>query len=111
MSELKRITIYADDSGSEPSEDFRWVDAWLTRWGSAVRIANYSSGGWEHIWDVEGPPAVDGQVSQERLDFPLSQLRGMLPGASAVLLKPHELFDPATIHLLGGAGKVLLAAA
>jgi hypothetical protein len=62
MSQLQRITIYADDSGSEPSADAQWVLAWLARWGGEVRVANYSSGGWEHVWDVEGPPRAIAEV-------------------------------------------------
>jgi hypothetical protein len=67
MAQLKRITIYADDSGNEPSEDFRWVEAWLTRWGSKVRVADYSSGGWEHCWDVEGPLEAIAEVPDHLL--------------------------------------------
>jgi hypothetical protein len=54
MSQLRRLTIYADDVDDAPSEDVLWVRAWLGRWKAKVRVANYSSGGWEHLWDVEG---------------------------------------------------------
>lgn len=62
MSQLRRITIFADDSGDKPSKDFLWVKAWLERWKAKVRVANYSSGGWEHLWDVEGPEETLAEV-------------------------------------------------
>jgi hypothetical protein len=55
MTQLRRITIFADDAGDSPSDDYLWVRAWLDRWNSKIQIAHYSSGGWEHLWDLEGP--------------------------------------------------------
>jgi hypothetical protein len=40
----------------------RRVTAWLERWKPAVRVAGYSTGGWEHHWDVEGPEAAIAEV-------------------------------------------------
>ena len=57
-----RITIFADDAGDQTSSDALWVRAWLDRWRDDVRVAAYSSGGWEHIWDVEGPEAAVTEV-------------------------------------------------
>ena len=54
MSPLRRLTIFADDAGDTPSEDVLWVHAWLERWKEKIHVADYSSGGWEHLWDVEG---------------------------------------------------------
>lgn len=62
MSQMRRITIFADESGDDPSADAQWVRAWLERWQSRVRVAHYSSGGWEHLWDVEGPPEAIAEV-------------------------------------------------
>jgi len=31
------------------------VHAWLAKWAGKVRVADYSTGGFEHVWDVEGP--------------------------------------------------------
>lgn len=62
MSQMQRITILADDAGGGPSADVQWVRAWLVRWQSRVRVANYSSGGWEHLWNVEGPPQAIAEV-------------------------------------------------
>ena len=50
-----RATLFADDPGETRSEPFRKVEAWLEKWREAVRIENYSSGGWQHCWDVEAP--------------------------------------------------------
>lgn len=51
MSAMKRITIYVDHVDS--SVDFDRVQAWLEKWKGAVTVANYSTGGWEHCWDIE----------------------------------------------------------
>jgi hypothetical protein len=58
----KRITIFSDYSDGELSADYKWVTAWLERWKPAVRVAGYSTGGWEHHWDVEGPEAAIAEV-------------------------------------------------
>lgn len=64
MTQLRRLTIFADDPDEKLSEDVLWVRAWLERWKSKVRIANYSTGGWEHLWDVEGPEEAIGEVPE-----------------------------------------------
>jgi hypothetical protein len=64
MSQLRRLTIFADDADDIPSEDVLWVRAWLERWQSKVRVADYSSGGWEHLWDVEGPEEAIAEVPE-----------------------------------------------
>src|SRR5688572_14327535 len=60
--DLKRITLFADDPGDHPSADYAWVDSWLRRWKGQVRIVNYSSGGWEHLWDIEAPSEAVAEV-------------------------------------------------
>lgn len=67
MSDLRRITLFADDSGDEPSADYLWVEAWLKRWEGQVRVAHYSTGGWEHVWDVEAP-AADAEIARIERD-------------------------------------------
>src|SRR4051812_30397583 len=62
MTEISRLTIYADDIGDRPSADVVWVRAWLQRWQSQVRVIDYSAGGWEHLWFVEGPPKAISEV-------------------------------------------------
>ncbi|MBA4217818.1 MAG: hypothetical protein IIA03_10775 [Proteobacteria bacterium] len=53
MGSLKRITIYVDHVDS--AGDFDSVRAWLSKWEGQVRVHDYSTGGWEHTWDVEAP--------------------------------------------------------
>lgn len=64
MSQLKRISIFVGDFDDEPSADYLWVAAWLERWKHVLRVENYSSGGWEHIWDIEAPEAVVAEVPE-----------------------------------------------
>jgi hypothetical protein len=49
------VTLFALDPDDTPSEPRRKVEAWLTKWRDAARVANRSGGGWEHCWDVEAP--------------------------------------------------------
>jgi hypothetical protein len=53
LSELKRVTVYVDHV--ESSADFDWVQNWLFKWEGKAKVAAYSSGGWEHCWDIEAP--------------------------------------------------------
>ena len=55
MTLTLKATIYADDVGQHPSKEYLWVESWLEKWAEKVAIVNYSSGGWEHLWDVSGP--------------------------------------------------------
>jgi hypothetical protein len=41
------------DDGSPP--DLVLVSGWLEKWKGTVSVKNYSTGGWEHCWDVESP--------------------------------------------------------
>jgi hypothetical protein len=65
MSELKRITIFV--LHDEDSTDFDWVCAWLEKWAGKVTISDYSSGGWEHLWDVEAPQEAVSEVPEDYL--------------------------------------------
>jgi len=53
-----KATLYADHG----TDDHAWVLAWLKRWRLEVGIADYSSGGAEHIWDVYGPPEAMAEI-------------------------------------------------
>jgi hypothetical protein len=63
----RRATIYCDDIGQKRSAEFVLVQDWMKRWEGKVRVADYSSGGWEHIWDVEGPPEAINELPPELL--------------------------------------------
>jgi hypothetical protein len=65
--DLRRITLFADDPGDERSADFLWVEAWLERWKGQVRVVDYSTGGWEHLWDVEAPPEAAAEIPDHLL--------------------------------------------
>jgi len=66
---MARLTIFVDHPGNEDPPELIWVLEWLDRWKGTVRVANYSSGGWEHLWDVEGPlPALREVPAELRCD-------------------------------------------
>lgn len=62
---LKRITIYVDHV--DTAADFEAVTAWLNKWEGQARVHDYSTGGWEHTWDVEAPAAAVAELPDEWL--------------------------------------------
>ena len=50
-NEMKRITIFVMHGGDDT--DYKAVEAWFERWRDQVNEVEYSSGGWEHLWDIE----------------------------------------------------------
>jgi hypothetical protein len=67
MKPLKRITIFV--LHDEDDSDFKWVQAWIKRWKSVdkLRIEEYSSGGWEHLWDIEASEEAVAEVPKNYL--------------------------------------------
>lgn len=54
MSKLVKATIVAMDAEDETSDEYIAAKKWLKKWEADVEIVEYSTGGWEHIWDVIG---------------------------------------------------------
>lgn len=48
-----KITVFVDHV--DDNSDFLFMKSWLDKWEKSVHIENYSSGGWEHIWDIDAP--------------------------------------------------------
>ena len=67
INHMKKITIFVlhDDDAS----DYDWVNAWIVKWKSEFQliVANYSSGGWEHLWDIEASEAAIAEVPHDYL--------------------------------------------
>jgi len=64
MRAIGRLTIFADDAGNAMSADAAWVFAWLEQNNGAVEICEYSSGGYEHLWNVKGTEHILEQVPE-----------------------------------------------
>ena len=67
MSKLQRISIFV--LHDEDSTDYDWVKAWIKRWKLAdkLRVRDYSSGGWEHYWDIEASKEAVAEVPADYL--------------------------------------------
>jgi len=64
---LRRATIFVDHPGNGTPPELSLVQEWLKRWEGKVRVADYSTGGWEHLWNVEGPPEAIDELPTELL--------------------------------------------
>ena len=62
-----RATIFVNHPGDGPPPELLLVLEWFKRWEGKVRVADYSSGGWEHLWDVEGPTEAIDELPVELL--------------------------------------------
>jgi hypothetical protein len=47
-----RVTLFADHSSGDAT-DFKFILAWIEKWRNDANVSDYSTGGWEHIWDVD----------------------------------------------------------
>lgn len=65
MTTMKRITVYVDDVDS--SVDFDWMRQWLAKWGEFARVENYSTGGWEHCWNIEATVEAAAEIPEDWL--------------------------------------------
>lgn len=65
MTTSKRITVHIDHVDS--STDADWMEAWFAKWAPTARIENESTGGWEHIWDIEAPVEAVAEIPQDWL--------------------------------------------
>jgi hypothetical protein len=70
--ELRRITIFVlhhDDAGNDDASHYAWVHAWIIKWKSQFQltVVDYSSGGWEHSWDIEATQEAISEVPADYL--------------------------------------------
>ncbi len=67
MDNLKRISIFV--LHNEDSSDFDWMEAWIKKWKNLnkLKVADYSTGGWEHYWDIEAVQEAIEEVPEEYL--------------------------------------------
>ena len=77
MATTRRITVYVDHVDS--SADFDWMREWLAKWGEAARVDNYSTGGWEHIWNIEATVEAAAEIPEDWLcasDWAMAEIFG-----------------------------------
>ena len=64
---VDRATIFVADRDDHPSDDYAWVEGWLRRRGAHVAVRGYSTGGYEHVWDVEGTQEALSEIPEDFL--------------------------------------------
>lgn len=60
---MKRITIYIDHI--DDAADSSLMRNWLEKWKSVVRVEEYSTGGWEHVWDLAAPEEAISEIPED----------------------------------------------
>ncbi len=63
LRDLVRVTLFADHPGNDDT-DFAFVRQWIERWPSDVRVETYSTGGWEHVWDIEASRTAIAEIPE-----------------------------------------------
>ena len=44
----------------DDNTDYLFMESWFKKWGDAIHVEDHSTGGYEHIWDIEAPlEAID----------------------------------------------------
>jgi len=59
---MTKATIFVEHL--EDAADFDLVSEWLEKWKDSVHVESYSTGGWEHLWDIEAPDAALAELPQ-----------------------------------------------
>jgi hypothetical protein len=67
LPDICKATIFAGDFDDHPSEDYMRVEKWLNKWRESIVVAEYTSGGWEHIWNVSGPKEAIKEIPEDLL--------------------------------------------
>ena len=67
QTNLKRITIFV--LHHDDASDYEWVAAWIIKWKREFKLTvhDYSTGGWEHIWDIEASEEAVAEVPEDYL--------------------------------------------
>lgn len=60
-----RLTLFV--MHGDDDKDYKAAMAWLEKWADEVNIVEYSTGGWEHLWDIETTPDAAASVPEEWL--------------------------------------------
>ncbi len=60
---MKKVTIYIDHL--EDDSDFVFMQEWLKKWKEVAKIVDYSTGGWEHCWDLEAPEEAVSEIPKD----------------------------------------------
>jgi hypothetical protein len=65
MADMRRVTLFV--MHGDDDADYRLIEAWFARWKDQIVIMDYSTGGWEHLWDVETTPEALAEVHSDWL--------------------------------------------
>lgn len=65
QNKTKHLTLFV--LHGDDDTDYKLAKAWFKKWQAEVNIVDYSTGGWEHLWDIEATPAAADSVPQDWL--------------------------------------------
>jgi hypothetical protein len=55
-----RITVFIEHDDSD--KDYLFMKSWLDKWANSIKVQKYSTGGWEHIWDIDAPETAVNEI-------------------------------------------------
>ncbi|MBC6419496.1 MAG: hypothetical protein GDA44_12350 [Prochloron sp. SP5CPC1] len=61
----KRITVFIEHHDDDT--DFLFMESWIKKWADLIYIQDYSTGGWEHCWDLEAPAEAIEEIPEDWL--------------------------------------------
>ena len=62
QNKTKHLTLFIMDGDDDT--DYELVEAWFKKWETEVNVVGYSTGGWEHLWDIEATPNAAASVPE-----------------------------------------------
>ena len=65
QNKTKHLTIFV--MHGDDDTDYKLAIAWFEKWAAEVNVVDYSTGGWEHLWDIEATPNAAASVPEDWL--------------------------------------------
>ena len=62
QNKSKRLTLFI--MHGDDDTDYKLAIAWFEKWAAEVNAVDYSTGGWEHLWDIEATPNAAASVPE-----------------------------------------------
>ena len=65
QNKVEHLTLFVMDGDDDT--DYKLALAWFDQWAAEVNVVDYSSGGWEHLWDIQATANAAASVPKDWL--------------------------------------------